>query len=205
MSATATNVLATARVHTKVTSPLGPLTLVREGGRLIGLYFEHHWTRPGLEVFGEPDDHGFDEAIAQLGEYFAGVRHTFDLPTLLIGTPEQVAVWRHLQRIPYARTTTYGTVGREVGLRLTAQEIGKIVGQNPLCIVVPCHRVIAASGQLAGYAGGPRRKRALLDLEQATAAENDQLTQPLLPFPQTASCMPGQRIRVTGPIVVPIQ
>ena len=145
-----------SRVHTEVESPLGKLTLVREGERIAGLYFEHHWYRPSQSSFGPRVDDGFDTIMCQLEEYFAGRRQTFDLPTLLAGTSEQVAVWRLLSRIPYGQTTTYGALARELGLDIPARDIGKLIGRNPLCIVVPCHRVIGASGDLTGYA---RRSR----------------------------------------------
>jgi methylated-DNA-[protein]-cysteine S-methyltransferase len=191
------------RVHTRVTSPLGPLTLVREGGRLVGLYFEHHWYRPAESTFGERTDEGFGLVVAQLTEYFAGSRRIFDIPTLLVGSPMQAAVWRFVQDIPYGHTTTYGAVAREMGLSLSAQQIGKIIGQNPLCIVVPCHRIIAANGDLLGYAGGPRRKRALLDLERSVAGDDGQGGQSPL-FPAVPSWNRDRSFRVSGPVIVPL-
>jgi methylated-DNA-[protein]-cysteine S-methyltransferase len=156
-----------ARVHTKIRSPLGDLTLVRQDERLAGLYFRHHWYRPREADFGPRVDHGFDLIVAQLGEYFAGARQRFDVPTVLHGSPLQVAAWRLVAGIPYGHTTTYGTLARELDSEITPKDFGALVGRNPLCIVVPCHRIIGARGNLTGYAGGLNRKQALLQLEKA--------------------------------------
>lgn len=104
------------RVHTKVESPLGELTLVREGEQLTGLYFENHWYRPPQSSFGPRVDDGFDAVIGQLAEYFAGQRQTFELPMLLVGTCVQVAILRLLSRTQYGHTTSYGALTREFGL-----------------------------------------------------------------------------------------
>lgn len=189
------------RVHTKIESPLGELTVVREGEQIAGLYFEHHWYRPPQSSFGPRVDDGFDAIAAQLADYFAGQRHGFELPTLLAGTCEQVAIWRLLSRIPYGRTTTYGTLARELDLPIPARDVGKLIGRNPLCILVPCHRVIGSTGDLTGYAGGLTRKRALLELEGSVPVPTQQLT---LSFDQPAATPAAPRLRVTGRSVVTI-
>lgn len=190
-------VLEATRMHTELPTPLGTVTLVRQGRRLTGLYFEHHWYRPAESTFGPRTDDGFEEFGTQLAQYFAGHRRTFQVPMLLMGPPAQVAVWRQLQCIPYGQTTTYGAIGREVGLQLSPQQIGKLVGQNPLCILIPCHRVVAASGDLLGYAGGPRRKRALLDLEQSVAGQQSL-------FPAPSSSEDDHQDRIQGPFMAPL-
>jgi methylated-DNA-[protein]-cysteine S-methyltransferase len=182
--------LGAGRVHTKVDSPLGELTLVREGEQLTGIYFEHHWYRPPQSGFGPRVDGGFDAVIGQLAEYFAGRRQIFELPTLLVGTSVQVAIWRLLSGIQYGHTTTYGALAHELGLPIPARDVGKLIGRNPLCILVPCHRVVGASGELTGYSGGLARKRTLLELERALTAPSRQLT------PQ---------LRIRGRHVVPIR
>jgi methylated-DNA-[protein]-cysteine S-methyltransferase len=189
------------RVHTVIDSPFGELTLVREGELLAGLYFEHHWYRPAQSRFGPRVDAGFDVAVSQLGEYFAGERQTFDLPTLLAGTCEQVALWRLLSRIPYGRTTTYGALARELDLKVPPREVGKLIGRNPLCIIFPCHRVIGTNGDLTGYAGGLARKRALLELEDALPTSSQQLT---LSFDGAADARSGSNFRISGRAVVAI-
>jgi methylated-DNA-[protein]-cysteine S-methyltransferase len=105
----------------------------------------------------------------QLAEYFAGQRREFDLPLDPQGTPFQKRVWSALRRIPYGKTRSYGDVARAAGSPKGARAVGMANHDNPIAIVVPCHRVIAADGSLGGYACGLRFKRKLLDLEAGTA------------------------------------
>jgi methylated-DNA-[protein]-cysteine S-methyltransferase len=156
--------------HAVVDSPLGPLSVVRDDEGITGIWFPGHWTRPDRSAFGpevDPaDDRGFDEVTRQLGEYFAGTRRSFDLPLHVSGDETTEHVWGLLTRIPYGKTTTYGTLAREVG-DVNPQAIGSMVGHNPLSVVVPCHRVVGSDGKLVGYAGGLGRKRWLLEHEGA--------------------------------------
>lgn len=102
---------------------------------------------------------------AQLGEYFAGRRRDFDLPLVLAGTGFQEQVWRELVRIPFGETISYEELARRAGSPGASRAAGQANGRNPIAIVVPCHRVVRASGEAGGYAGGPDRKLRLLDLE----------------------------------------
>jgi methylated-DNA-[protein]-cysteine S-methyltransferase len=155
--------------HTVVDSPLGALTLVAEHDALTGLYFRHHWYLPDRATFGQQVERGFDEVRQQLTEYFAGDRHTFDLPLRAAGNEFQHRVWALLAHIEHGCTTTYGELARELGDPSLARDVGAAVGRNPLSIVVPCHRVVGKGGKLTGYAGGLDRKRFLLDLEKSGA------------------------------------
>jgi methylated-DNA-[protein]-cysteine S-methyltransferase len=154
--------------HTVVPTTLGQLTLVRNRDGLCGLYFPHHWYLPDPATFGPRSDEGFDEAVGQLGEYLGGQRRVFDLAMAPTGDEFQHRVWDLVRRVPYGDTATYGDLARHLGGDVTAQQVGAAVGRNPLCIVVPCHRVVGRDGKLTGYAGGIGRKRHLLELEQAT-------------------------------------
>ena len=156
--------------HTTVDTPIGELTLVNDDGTLSGVYFPGHWTRPDPAGFGARSDRGFEKAEQQLGEYLAGERTAFELETSAAGDPFQRRVWEMLAGIPYGRTTTYGEIARELGNPTLARRVGGAVGQNPLSLVVPCHRVVGKDGALTGYAGGLERKRFLLELEGATLA-----------------------------------
>ena len=160
--------------HAVIGSPMGPLSVFRDDEGLRGVYFPHHWTRPDPATFGprvEPaDDHGFDEVIVQLEEYFAGERREFSLPLTPHGSFPAQQLWKLLAEIPYGQTTTYGELARQLGGGTTPKEAGGFVGANPLSILIPCHRVVGAAGQLTGYAGGLKRKRHLLELEGAIAA-----------------------------------
>jgi methylated-DNA-[protein]-cysteine S-methyltransferase len=153
------------RTHTVVSSPIGPLTLVREDDALVRLAMS---PPTGFEpdALGARSGEGFDDAVRQLSEYFAGGRTAFDLPLRLIGSDFELAVWDQLTRIPYGETRSYGYVAKAVGEPGGAQAVGAANGRNALAIIVPCHRVIGADGSLVGFGGGLPRKRFLLDLEQ---------------------------------------
>jgi methylated-DNA-[protein]-cysteine S-methyltransferase len=155
-----------ARVHTVVDSPVGTLTLVALDGTLAGLYMNLQRHRPMEEVFGASDPAPFTEVIAQLEQYFAAQRTDFDLPVTLVGTPFQRAVWAALQEIPYGETMSYGQLAERIGSPGAARAVGLANGRNPIGIIVPCHRVVGATGSLTGYGGGLKRKRYLLELER---------------------------------------
>jgi methylated-DNA-[protein]-cysteine S-methyltransferase len=105
------------------------------------------------------------EACQQLSEYFAGDRQTFTVPLELEGTPFEQKVWSGVARIPYGQTATYGRIAKQLGRPKAAQAVGAANAKNPLCIFVPCHRVIGSDRSLVGYAGGLVAKRDLLHLE----------------------------------------
>lgn len=156
------------RTHTSIDSPIGELTLVAADGGLAGLYFPGHWYMPMSDVFGTRSERGFEQAEAQLAEYFDGERTEFELEVTASGDEFQRSVWELIDRIPYGETTTYGEMAQELGSDPTlARKVGGAVGRNPLSIVTPCHRVVGKDGNLTGYAGGLERKRQLLELEGA--------------------------------------
>lgn len=159
--------------HTITDSPIGELTLVGTDDVVTGLYFPHHWTRPDRSTFGPRDDSVFPLAVEQLKEYFAGQRTEFDVPTHADGSEFQHAVWAEIAKIPYGATATYGELAVAVGA--LPHEVGATVGQNPLSILVACHRVVGKNGKLTGYAGGLKRKEFLLDLERPPASDRGQL------------------------------
>ena len=154
------------RVHTVVDSPVGPLTLVAVDGALAGCYMDAQRHRPANAIFGDPDPEPFGPAVEQLGEYFSGDRLDFDLPLAVAGTPFQQRVWAALRDIPYGETESYGELAARVGSPGASRAVGLANGRNPIGIIVPCHRVIGASGSLTGYGGGIERKRQLLDMER---------------------------------------
>ncbi len=151
--------------HTTTPSPLGELTLVREDTALVGLYLPGHRRGPATDRLGPRADAGFEHAVTQLQEYFAGARTHFDLELRPAGTPLQQRVWQLLRTIPYGRTATYAELARHLGGPGLARAVGAANARNPISIVVPCHRVVGGDGHLVGYAGGLDRKRQLLDLE----------------------------------------
>lgn len=153
-----------------ITSPLGDIALRAEDDALTGVFFVGQKYYPALTMM--PDDHSVPRVIRQaqeqLAEFFSGERRTFSVPLRPRGTPFQEQVWRELARIPYGEVVSYGAMARSMGLSPGhSRAIGMANGRNPLCIILPCHRVIGAGGGLTGYAGGMERKQALLKLENA--------------------------------------
>ena len=171
---TATTDGTVAAAHTVLTTSLGEVTVVREEGALTGLYFPRHWPRPDRTAFGPRADAGFEEVARQLGEYLAGERTAFELPLQLSGSEFDRRVWDLVAGIPYGETTTYGEIARTMGTAAEPRDVGAAVGRNPLCIIVPCHRVVGVTGKLTGYAGGLDRKRALLEIEHAGVLRSGQ-------------------------------
>jgi methylated-DNA-[protein]-cysteine S-methyltransferase len=166
---TATTGGTPAAAHTVLTTSLGELTVVRADGAVTGLYFPRHWPRPDRTSFGPRRDEGFADIARQLGEYLKGDRTEFDLPLRVSGSEFDRRVWDVIAGIPYGETTTYGEIARSLGNGTEPRDVGGAVGRNPVCIIIPCHRVVGATGKLTGYAGGLDRKRALLQTEQAGA------------------------------------
>lgn len=138
-------------------SPVGPLTLFAEDDFLTALVYGDYGGYDDIPLFRE--------ARRQLDEYFDGQRQTFHLPLRPEGTEFQKKVWQVLCRIPYGQVISYRELATRVGVPRAFQAVGQANGHNPLPILIPCHRVIAANGTLGGYSGGLERKRFLLHLE----------------------------------------
>ena len=156
-------------VRTPYPSPLGPMTLAASDIELVGAWFTDEAHLPDLCAYPQQTDHPLlRQAAAQLSEYFAGQRTRFELPlNLSTGTVFQNAVWQALLDIQFGATRSYGCVSAQIGKPSAVRAVGAAIGRNPLSIIVPCHRVIGAHGDLTGYAGGLHRKTALLQLEGA--------------------------------------
>lgn len=154
-----------------VPSPVGELTLVADGQGISGLYMTDQRHLPAW-LAAVPTDAGFDfePVVGQLEEYFAGQRTVFDVPLSLSGTQFQRAVWAGLREIPYGITLSYGQLAARIGSPGASRAVGLANGRNPVGIIVPCHRVVGASGGLTGYGGGLPRKQALLDLERGVVS-----------------------------------
>jgi methylated-DNA-[protein]-cysteine S-methyltransferase len=154
---------------TEIGSPVGRLLLVadRDGLRHIG--FLDGQGALGREPDWKASREPFGEAVRQLKAYFAGELHTFALDLALRGTPFQMTVWSQLCKIPYGRTISYGELAASIGKPKASRAVGLANGANPIPIVIPCHRVIGANGQLTGYGGGLPIKEKLLALEQRQA------------------------------------
>lgn len=160
------------RYYHEMPSPIGTLTLISDGTHITAVHMrtfdevaareQRAWIE-SAEVLAE--------ARRQLEAYFAGTLHAFSLPLRPHGTVFQRRVWQALERIPFGRTTSYGFIADQVGSPGSARAVGAANGQNPIAIVVPCHRVIGANGSLVGYGGGLERKTWLLQHEARCVAE----------------------------------
>jgi methylated-DNA-[protein]-cysteine S-methyltransferase len=142
-------------------SPVGPLQMVSNGSALIGLYFGGRANADSPA--DDPTVSPFPETVEQLEKYFAGALEEFDLPIELNGSEFQIRAWNELRKIPYGETISYKLQAEKIGS--VPRAVGLANGQNPVSIIVPCHRVIGADGRLVGYGGGLNRKRALLQFE----------------------------------------
>jgi len=154
-------------------SPVGPLTLIAHETALVAVLWPDE--RDGrVRLASEPrvvDAHHpvLAEAVRQLSEYFAGDRRDFELGLDPQGTDFQRDVWWSLADIPFGETSTYGRQAELIGRPRAVRAVGSANGRNPLSIVLPCHRIVAADGGLAGFAGGLETKRWLLDHERRIA------------------------------------
>ena len=149
--------------YTQIETPIGPLLAIAdENGALCGLWFDR-----APAAGSEPDDAAFGALREQLAAYFAGELRSFDLPLALRGTPWQRTVWEALVAIPFGTTVSYGALAAQLGRPTAARAVGAANGRNPLSVVVPCHRLVGASGALTGYLGGLSRKGWLLRHERA--------------------------------------
>lgn len=153
-------------IHLRVLdSPIGPLTLAGVGDRLQHLRMVDQTYEPS-RVGWVRDDGAFPAVAEQLHDYFAGTLVEFDVNLDLIGTEFQRRVWHALLTIPYGETRSYGQIAAQIGSESASRAVGLANGHNPISIIVPCHRVIGANGNLTGYGGGVERKRHLLDMEK---------------------------------------
>ncbi len=143
-------------------TPFGPMALGEEAGAIVRLWL------PGQPVpclLSRPTPL-LERARAQIIEYCNAQRQVFDLPLAPVGTPFQRKVWRALEEIPYGATQSYGSIAGRVGCPGGGRAVGMANNRNPIPILIPCHRVVGAKGQLTGYAGGLELKRRLLELER---------------------------------------
>jgi len=139
-------------------SPVGPLSLFEDQGAIVAV----DWGWPASEQSSPV----LEQACEQLHAYFSGTLKRFDLPLNPHGTPFQLRVWQALPAIPYGQTLSYGAFAKTLGTG--ARAVGTALGRNPLPILIPCHRIIAADGGLGGYSGWDDvdTKRFLLELEK---------------------------------------
>ena len=150
-----------------INSPTGLLKIVVSDQALIAILWDNEKpNRVRLDsMIEDKQDPLTLETEKQLGEYFSKQRTAFNLPMEAQGTPFQQDVWNILNQIPYSVTWTYKEIAKKIHRPKAIRAVGTAIGRNPISIIIPCHRVIASDGSLAGFAGGLDRKQTLLDLE----------------------------------------
>lgn len=145
-------------------TPIGRLTAVEEDGRLTHLCLPTVRNLPTSAL--EKQTPLLTQTKREIEEYFKGQRKSFTLPLAPHGTAFQQKVWQALLAVPYGQTLCYGQIARLIGNPKAARAVGMACNQNPLVIVIPCHRIVGKNGQLVGYAGGMAIKQQLLNLEK---------------------------------------
>lgn len=146
-------------------TPTGTLLLTREQEALTGLYWKVFRHTPAPQPSWVNDDAAFSDVFAQLEQYNHGERNVFAVPIAIKGTPFQMEVWQQLKKIPYGTSSTYQAIAQQIGRPKAARAVGTAIGNNPVCIIIPCHRVLTTAGTLGGYAGGAAAKIQLLATE----------------------------------------
>jgi methylated-DNA-[protein]-cysteine S-methyltransferase len=137
----------------RIDSPIGRIEITSDGTAISSLSIERAGTLPFQEL-PENSDKLLDLAAKQLAEYFAGKRHTFELPVAFHGTTFQKSIWSQLADIPFGEVMSYGELGIASGRASAGRAVGGAVGANPIPIIVPCHRVLAGNRRITGYSGG---------------------------------------------------
>lgn len=166
---------------TRYKSPLGTYVILSSKQGIVSIETEEdvqteieRLQRDGIQIRQEETEYN-SWAASELDDYFAGRLSRFTVPLDLRGTTFQLQVWQLLENIPYGETVSYGDLARSLGRANAARAVGGAVGSNPISIIVPCHRVVGANGNLTGYGGGLPRKRALLELEADAKYKTDQV------------------------------
>ena len=157
------------RLYTTMQSPIGLLLILGDGRAVTAVHMQSGPSAVVRPAAAREDAQALAAPVRELREYFAGEREAFDLPLAPGGTPFQRAVWTALLTIPYGQTASYGEIARRIGAPAASRAVGLANGRNPIAVVIPCHRVIGASGALTGYGGGLDRKRWLLAHESRQA------------------------------------
>ena len=152
--------------YARLATPVGPILVAETDDGVAAIHFEDGRRRRPVDPAWRLVDERELRIAAQLAEYFAGTRRTFEVRLAPQGTLFQRRVWEAVAAIPYGKTRSYGAIAAEIGAPSAVRAVGAANGQNPWPIVVPCHRVIGSDGSLTGYGGGLPIKRALLDFER---------------------------------------
>ncbi len=156
----------TSVYYSQIDSPIGSLLVTLQQDQLTNVCMDQQRRTVSILPEWINDDKPFRSLAQQFQEYFLGHRHQFDIPIRLQGTRFQELVWNELLSIPYGTTTTYGELAKRIGNPKAVRAVGMANSQNPIPIIVPCHRVIGSNGKLTGFSGGLHNKSLLLSLEE---------------------------------------
>jgi methylated-DNA-[protein]-cysteine S-methyltransferase len=155
------------QIQYEMKSPVGPVYLVADAKGLQGIFWQKQTVKTVQTLDPKrAEDKLIIKAVKQLKEYFAGKRKEFDIDLNFDGTVFQNRVWKALSEIPFGKTVAYKDIAQRIKNPKAVRAVGTANGKNPFCIIVPCHRVIAADGSIGGYGGGISVKRQLLEIEQ---------------------------------------
>jgi methylated-DNA-[protein]-cysteine S-methyltransferase len=157
----------TPTYYTQLDSPVGTLLLTLENEHLTNICMFNQKRTITVQTDWVESGRHFRTIARQLEEYFRGKRRAFEIPMSPQGTDFQMSVWQELLKIPYGETATYGDIAKRIGNPKAVRAVGLANGRNPLPIVIPCHRVIGANGQLTGFGGGLENKALLLKIEES--------------------------------------
>lgn len=146
-------------------SPIGLIEITASDSGLLSVSFRDEMEEINTST---PANDITKQTAEYLAAYFAGNCQTFDVPLAPVGTAFQQQVWKELVKVPFGKTDTYSSIAHKLNNPLSVRAVGAANGKNPIAIIVPCHRIIGASGHLTGYAGGLWRKEFLLNLEGAS-------------------------------------
>ena len=161
-------------LFTRWNSPCGSLIIASLEDKLVMSDWENGWHHDSIMKrfekllglsFVQKSSFVIDKAIDEMESYFKGELENFDLPLYLVGTAFQIKVWHALEKIPYGHTCSYMDVARAIGNIHSVRAVGGAIGQNPLSIIIPCHRVLGKDRSLTGYGGGYEAKKFLLNIE----------------------------------------
>lgn len=152
------------KLQMKLESNIGTLFLIASEHALNGVFWEQQRI-PMVNGSSTPTEKFLNQAAREITEYLNGTRRDFDLPLAPEGTEFQKRVWEELTKIPYGQTRSYKDIATALNDPKASRAVGTANGLNPLCIIVPCHRVISSDGSIGGYSAGLAIKKRLLDLE----------------------------------------
>lgn len=150
-------------------SPIGNITISTNGKHITSLHIEgdRYFTKIPTNWIRDAANPLLKKAEKEINEYFAKTRKKFELPIYFKGTDFQKLVWKALSQIPFGQTISYKDLAEKIGKPKAVRAVATAVGRNPLCIIVPCHRVVTSDKTLGGYVAGPKIKQQLLALEQS--------------------------------------